>query len=140
MRTTAGLSTHLMFCCLAGLRARTLKCVGVLGGGLMGSGIATALALAGYTVLLKEVNQQFLDVSGWKGDRGQGGRGQEGRDGEEGAKGQRGEGAGGRRGQVAGGQGGRSAIDGGSLKNAPCDVWMLLLCASLVLIPSHAFN
>lgn len=81
MRTTAGLSTHLMFCCLAGLRARTLKCVGVLGGGLMGSGIATALALAGYTVLLKEVNQQFLDVSGWKGDRGQGGRGQEGRDG-----------------------------------------------------------
>jgi 3-hydroxyacyl-CoA dehydrogenase len=29
----------------------------------MGSGIATALILAGYQVLLKEVNQQFLDVS-----------------------------------------------------------------------------
>jgi len=29
----------------------------------MGSGIATALALAGIEVVLKEVNQQFLDVS-----------------------------------------------------------------------------
>eukprot|EP00199_Chlamydomonas_sp_CCMP681_P001081 CAMPEP_0119102552 /NCGR_PEP_ID=MMETSP1180-20130426/1265_1 /TAXON_ID=3052 ORGANISM="Chlamydomonas cf sp, Strain CCMP681" /NCGR_SAMPLE_ID=MMETSP1180 /ASSEMBLY_ACC=CAM_ASM_000741 /LENGTH=722 /DNA_ID=CAMNT_0007086861 /DNA_START=27 /DNA_END=2195 /DNA_ORIENTATION=+ len=44
-----------------GLKARPMKCVGVLGGGLMGSGIATALALAGYAVLLKEINQQFLD-------------------------------------------------------------------------------
>lgn len=45
----------------AGLKPRSMKCVAVLGGGLMGSGIATALALAGYSVLLKEVNQQFLD-------------------------------------------------------------------------------
>lgn len=29
----------------------------------MGSGIATACALAGLTVLLKEINQKFLDVS-----------------------------------------------------------------------------
>lgn len=51
----------------AGLKPRPIKCVAVLGGGLMGSGIATALVLAGYQVLLKEVNQQFLDVS--EGDR-----------------------------------------------------------------------
>lgn len=33
----------------AGLKPRSMKCVAVLGGGLMGSGIATALALAGYS-------------------------------------------------------------------------------------------
>jgi len=44
-----------------GLAPRPLKCVGVIGGGLMGSGICTALALAGIRVLLKEVNQKFLD-------------------------------------------------------------------------------
>eukprot|EP00967_Tisochrysis_lutea_P035766 scaffold42956_cov17-Tisochrysis_lutea.AAC.2 len=43
-----------------------MKCVAVLGGGLMGSGIATALVQAGYEVLLKEVNQQFLEVQGSK--------------------------------------------------------------------------
>lgn len=48
----------------AGLRPRPVKVVAVLGGGLMGSGIATALVMAGVQVLLKEVNQQFLDVSG----------------------------------------------------------------------------
>lgn len=47
----------------AGLRPRPIKRVAVLGGGLMGSGIATACALAGIDVLLKEVNQKFLDVS-----------------------------------------------------------------------------
>jgi enoyl-CoA hydratase/3-hydroxyacyl-CoA dehydrogenase len=47
----------------AGLTPRPMKTVAVLGGGLMGSGIATALALAGVNVILKEVNQQFLDVS-----------------------------------------------------------------------------
>jgi hypothetical protein len=46
----------------AGLKPRPIKVVAVLGGGLMGSGIATALVLAGVNVLLKEVNQQFLDV------------------------------------------------------------------------------
>lgn len=45
----------------AGLKPRPMNCVAVLGGGLMGSGIATALATAGIQVLLKEVNQQFLD-------------------------------------------------------------------------------
>mmetsp|Transcript_29048 Transcript_29048/g.78230 ORF Transcript_29048/g.78230 Transcript_29048/m.78230 type:complete len:724 (+) Transcript_29048:54-2225(+) len=45
----------------AGLTPRKMKCVAVLGGGLMGSGIATALVQAGYEVLLKEVNQQFLE-------------------------------------------------------------------------------
>lgn len=47
----------------AGLKPRKLQRVAVLGGGLMGSGIATALVLANVEVLLKEVNQQFLDVS-----------------------------------------------------------------------------
>ncbi len=41
--------------------------VAVLGGGLMGSGIATACVLAGIDVVLKEVNQQFLDVGAWLG-------------------------------------------------------------------------
>eukprot|EP00195_Chlamydomonas_chlamydogama_P011374 CAMPEP_0202900968 /NCGR_PEP_ID=MMETSP1392-20130828/12462_1 /ASSEMBLY_ACC=CAM_ASM_000868 /TAXON_ID=225041 /ORGANISM="Chlamydomonas chlamydogama, Strain SAG 11-48b" /LENGTH=718 /DNA_ID=CAMNT_0049587441 /DNA_START=176 /DNA_END=2332 /DNA_ORIENTATION=+ len=45
----------------AGLKPRRIGVVAVLGGGLMGSGIATALALAGIEVILKEVNQQFLD-------------------------------------------------------------------------------
>ncbi len=35
-----------------------------LPGGLMGSGIATACVLNGIDVLLKEINQKFLDVSG----------------------------------------------------------------------------
>jgi 3-hydroxyacyl-CoA dehydrogenase len=47
----------------AGLKPHKMGCVAVLGGGLMGSGIATALVLAGVKVQLKEVNQQFLDVS-----------------------------------------------------------------------------
>lgn len=47
----------------AGLKPRPMRVVAVLGGGLMGSGIATSLVLAGVQVLLKEVNQQFLDVS-----------------------------------------------------------------------------
>ncbi|KAG2485502.1 hypothetical protein HYH03_015775 [Edaphochlamys debaryana] len=44
-----------------GLKPRPMRVVAVLGGGLMGSGIATALALAGIRVLLKEINQQFLE-------------------------------------------------------------------------------
>lgn len=32
----------------------------VVGGGLMGSGIATALILSGIPVLLKEINDKFL--------------------------------------------------------------------------------
>jgi enoyl-CoA hydratase/3-hydroxyacyl-CoA dehydrogenase len=48
----------------AGLKPRSIKRVAVLGGGLMGSGIATACILNGIDVLLKEVNQKFLDVSG----------------------------------------------------------------------------
>jgi hypothetical protein len=43
---------------------RRLPQVAVLGGGLMGSGIATACVLAGMDVVLKEVNQQFLEVGG----------------------------------------------------------------------------
>lgn len=45
----------------SGLKPRKLSKVAVLGGGLMGSGIATALVLSGYDVLLKEINQQFLE-------------------------------------------------------------------------------
>lgn len=46
----------------AGLTPRPMRTVAVLGGGLMGSGIATALALNGVDVILKEVSQQFLDA------------------------------------------------------------------------------
>ncbi|XP_048235008.1 glyoxysomal fatty acid beta-oxidation multifunctional protein MFP-a [Ricinus communis] len=45
-----------------GLIPRRVNKVAVLGGGLMGSGIATALILSNYPVILKEVNQQFLDA------------------------------------------------------------------------------
>ncbi|MEW5306749.1 MAG: hypothetical protein WDW36_009191 [Sanguina aurantia] len=45
----------------AGLKANKIGTVAVLGGGLMGSGIATALAMSGVQVILKEINQKFLD-------------------------------------------------------------------------------
>ncbi|KAH8495042.1 hypothetical protein H0E87_018285 [Populus deltoides] len=45
-----------------GLVPRRVKKVAVLGGGLMGSGIATALVLSNYLVILKEVNNQFLQA------------------------------------------------------------------------------
>ncbi|XP_061349079.1 glyoxysomal fatty acid beta-oxidation multifunctional protein MFP-a isoform X1 [Gastrolobium bilobum] len=45
-----------------GLAPRHMKKVAILGGGLMGSGIATALVLSNYPVILKEVNQKFLDA------------------------------------------------------------------------------
>lgn len=45
-----------------GLAPRQMRCVGVVGGGLMGSGIATALAMAGVRVLLKEISQALLDA------------------------------------------------------------------------------
>ncbi|KAK7363563.1 hypothetical protein VNO77_05709 [Canavalia gladiata] len=45
-----------------GLVPRHVKKVAILGGGLMGSGIATALILSNYTVILKEVNDKFLDA------------------------------------------------------------------------------
>ena len=38
-----------------------IKKVGVIGGGLMGSGIAQTAAQAGYDVTLAEVNQELLD-------------------------------------------------------------------------------
>uniref|UniRef100_A0A6N2K3V2 Uncharacterized protein n=1 Tax=Salix viminalis TaxID=40686 RepID=A0A6N2K3V2_SALVM len=45
-----------------GLVPRRVKKVAVLGGGLMGSGIATALILSNYPVILKEVNDQFMQA------------------------------------------------------------------------------
>ena len=39
----------------------TITKVGVVGGGLMGSGIAQTIAQAGYDVLMAEVNQELLD-------------------------------------------------------------------------------
>jgi len=45
-----------------GLKPRNIRKVGVIGGGLMGSGIASALVMKGFTVFLKEINQQFLDA------------------------------------------------------------------------------
>lgn len=46
----------------AGLTARKVCKVAVIGGGLMGSGIATAGLLAGQDVIIKEVNDKFLQV------------------------------------------------------------------------------
>uniref|UniRef100_A0A2P2KUR9 Uncharacterized protein MANES_03G197400 n=1 Tax=Rhizophora mucronata TaxID=61149 RepID=A0A2P2KUR9_RHIMU len=43
-----------------GLVPRRVNKVAVLGGGLMGSGITTALILSNYPVILKEVNEKFL--------------------------------------------------------------------------------
>ncbi|XP_021290212.1 peroxisomal fatty acid beta-oxidation multifunctional protein MFP2 [Herrania umbratica] len=45
-----------------GLVPRRVKKVAILGGGLMGSGIATALILSNYTLILKEVNEKFLEA------------------------------------------------------------------------------
>ncbi|CAN4094945.1 unnamed protein product [Withania somnifera] len=45
-----------------GLKPRPTKKVAILGGGLMGSGIATALLLSNYQVILKEVNDKFLQA------------------------------------------------------------------------------
>ncbi len=47
-----------------GSKAHTVKkLVTVIGGGLMGSGIATALILSGVKVYLKEINSKFLQAS-----------------------------------------------------------------------------
>lgn len=43
-----------------GLKPRPIKKVAVIGGGLMGSGIATALLLSNIRVVLKEINSEFL--------------------------------------------------------------------------------
>ncbi|KAJ6797149.1 peroxisomal fatty acid beta-oxidation multifunctional protein [Iris pallida] len=43
-----------------GLKPRSIKIVAVIGGGLMGSGIATALILSGTHVILKEVDSAYL--------------------------------------------------------------------------------
>ncbi|CAK9203542.1 unnamed protein product [Sphagnum troendelagicum] len=45
-----------------GSKAHTVKKVAVIGGGLMGSGIATALILSGVKVYLKEINSEFLQA------------------------------------------------------------------------------
>ncbi|GMH08298.1 hypothetical protein Nepgr_010138 [Nepenthes gracilis] len=45
-----------------GLMPRQIKKVAVLGGGLMGSGIATALILCNFPVILKEINENFLQA------------------------------------------------------------------------------
>ncbi|XP_068647355.1 peroxisomal fatty acid beta-oxidation multifunctional protein-like [Aristolochia californica] len=44
-----------------GLRPRHIKKAAVIGGGLMGSGIATALILGNIFVILKEVNSNYLE-------------------------------------------------------------------------------
>ncbi|KAI3977536.1 hypothetical protein MKX01_000449 [Papaver californicum] len=43
-----------------GLRPRPIKKVAIIGGGLMGSGIATALILSNVSVVLKEINPEYL--------------------------------------------------------------------------------
>lgn len=47
---------------IEGVSPRPVRRVAVIGGGLMGSGIATALALSGVDVALKEISQPFLDA------------------------------------------------------------------------------
>jgi enoyl-CoA hydratase/3-hydroxyacyl-CoA dehydrogenase len=42
------------------LKPRPIRKVAVIGGGLMGSGIATSLLVSNISVVLKEVNPQFL--------------------------------------------------------------------------------
>lgn len=42
------------------LKPRQIRKVGIIGGGLMGSGIATALLVSNISVVLKEVNPQVL--------------------------------------------------------------------------------
>ncbi|KAL6607812.1 hypothetical protein ACP70R_040875 [Stipagrostis hirtigluma subsp. patula] len=46
-----------------GLMPRNVTKVAVVGGGLMGSGIATALILSHYPVILKEVDEKFLNAA-----------------------------------------------------------------------------
>lgn len=43
-----------------GLKPRNVKKAAVIGGGLMGSGIATALLLGNIRVILKEINSEYL--------------------------------------------------------------------------------
>lgn len=43
-----------------GLKPRKIKKVAVIGGGLMGSGISTALILGDIYVILKEINAEYL--------------------------------------------------------------------------------
>jgi enoyl-CoA hydratase/3-hydroxyacyl-CoA dehydrogenase len=43
------------------LKPKQVRKVAVIGGGLMGSGIATALLVGNISVVLKEVNSQFLE-------------------------------------------------------------------------------
>lgn len=43
-----------------GLKPRKINKVAVIGGGLMGSGIATALILGDIYVILKEINSEYL--------------------------------------------------------------------------------
>ncbi|WOK96124.1 Crotonase superfamily [Canna indica] len=45
-----------------GLMPRTIRKVAIIGGGLMGSGIATVLILSNYPVILKEVNESYLQA------------------------------------------------------------------------------
>eukprot|EP00268_Persea_americana_P031369 TRINITY_DN3050_c0_g2_i3.p1 TRINITY_DN3050_c0_g2~~TRINITY_DN3050_c0_g2_i3.p1 ORF type:complete len:728 (-),score=159.83 TRINITY_DN3050_c0_g2_i3:358-2541(-) len=45
-----------------GLVPRRISKVAILGGGLMGSGIATALIMSNIPVILKEVNEKFLEA------------------------------------------------------------------------------
>jgi enoyl-CoA hydratase/3-hydroxyacyl-CoA dehydrogenase len=44
-----------------GLKPRQIKKIAVIGGGLMGSGIATACILNNISVVLKEIDPKFLE-------------------------------------------------------------------------------
>jgi len=43
------------------LKQKEIKIIGVVGAGLMGSGIAQVAAESGYRVVLRDITEQFLD-------------------------------------------------------------------------------
>jgi enoyl-CoA hydratase/3-hydroxyacyl-CoA dehydrogenase len=46
-----------------GLKPRNIKNIAIIGGGIMGSGIATICIMNGFTCYIKEINQKFLDLA-----------------------------------------------------------------------------
>jgi 3-hydroxyacyl-CoA dehydrogenase len=45
------------------MKPEDIKTIGVLGGGVMGGGIAQVLAVAGYDIVLRDLNKELLDKS-----------------------------------------------------------------------------
>ena len=43
------------------MKAEDIRTVGVMGGGVMGGGIAQVLSVAGYSVILRDLNDELLE-------------------------------------------------------------------------------